>query len=164
METESQLPDTKTEANASTATISEHLDRIDRDLADLVQALAQFGLERCTCCRKFFRTADPKALFNSRELVCYRCLPEWWARYRSQIGTDERDSIERELVYWLIREHDANIVRDPMKLAENPGKKSIIASCLECRGTGMLAGRACSRCYDGNIWVFIGMSCSASGS
>ena len=144
-----------TEADTSAAAISERLNRIECDLLHIAEALAQAGLKRCVWCRKFFKSADPKALFNSREVVCYRCVPEWWFHYRGQLATTERDLIEYRLIYWLIHQHDAKIVRDPAKLTGNSGNISIIASCLECRGSGIFAGSKCSRCYDGNVWVLI---------
>lgn len=153
MENEPQFAGT--EADTSAAAISERLTRIECDLHHIAAALAQLGLKRCAWCRKFFKSADPKALFNNRELVCYRCVPEWWVHYRGQLATSERDAIEHRLVYWLIHQHEAKVVRDPAKLAETPGNISIIASCLECRGSGTFAGAKCSRCYDGNIWVMI---------
>ena len=153
LRTEFRLAETGTAADGPTVVTEGQLDRIERYLVDITDALAQVGLKRCSCCGKFFQSADPKALFKGREVVCYRCLSKWWPHRRGQLSTIERDSIEHKLVHWLIREHNADIVRDPAKLGEKADKISMIASCLECNGTGISDGRTCSRCYDGNIWV-----------
>ena len=55
------------------------LARVEHDLSDLIDALALLGVKRCSQCRKFFRIADPGALFEGDQLVCYRCIPDWWS-------------------------------------------------------------------------------------
>src|ERR1035437_5618484 len=55
------------------------LARIERDLNDLTDALALLGVKRCSQCRKFLRCADPGALFDCGQLVCYGCIPDWWS-------------------------------------------------------------------------------------
>ncbi len=54
------------------------LARVEHDLKDVIGALALLGVKRCSQCKQFFRSADPGALFDYGQFVCYTCVPDWW--------------------------------------------------------------------------------------
>ncbi len=132
-------------ANSMFATLS----HIEHDVNDLIAALALLGVKRCSRCRQFFRCADPGALFDSGELVCYDCIPDWWTLRSTQIGVADREQIEGKLASWLRKHHRGEVVK------ETPGKVfdaanaafQIVAKCVECAGSGkLMEGERCRFC------------------
>lgn len=132
-------------ANSMVATLS----HIEHDVNDLIAALALLGVKRCSRCRQFFRCADPGALFDSGEPVCYDCIPDWWTLRSTQIGVADREQIEGKLASWLRKHHRGEVVK------ETPGKVfdaanaafEIVAKCVECAGSGkLMEGERCRFC------------------
>ncbi len=129
--------------------VMEILARVEHNLNDLAQGLSLLGLKRCSWCKRFLRSSDPGALFGGDgELVCFGCVPAWWPSRREQLSCEDRKKIEGNLVFWLRSFHNAHLVKDSRKTSENqPVKFELVASCLECRGTGTLMGdRRCRYC------------------
>ena len=149
METRSEYrPHTSTTAGAVESSVFETLSRIERDLNDLVEALALLGVKRCSCCRHFFRSADPGALFDYGRLVCFTCIPDWWSSQSSQLGVMEREKIESKLSSWLRKYHGAEIVKEGREdLGAGDHEFQIVTSCSECRGSGkLMEGERCRFC------------------
>jgi hypothetical protein len=128
-------------------------------LALLKDALGLLGVSDCFLCRKFFRRTDSGALFDAGgELVCYRCIPEWWPQRCAQLTSKERENLEGKLVFWLREHHNAELFKDPAKLPETSLQElHIVATCLECHGTGKSLGQDhCRFCEDrGTVWVIV---------
>src|SRR5580693_8408776 len=90
----------------------ESVSRVEHDLNDLVEALALLGVKRCSQCRQFFRSAEPGALFDCGQVVCYKCIPDWWASYSQRLGVTDREQTEGKLASWLRKHHRAEVVKE----------------------------------------------------
>jgi hypothetical protein len=126
----------------------EILEEVERNLNDLVQGLSLLGVKRCSHCKQFFRAADRGRLFiGCGETACFECIPEWWASRREQLGCEERQKTESALVYWLRSFHDARSCGDSSRPRSQAIKFELVATCLECHGTGMHFGdKRCRYC------------------
>src|ERR1039457_1896323 len=87
------------------------LARVEHDLSDLIEALALLGVKRCSQCRKFFRCAEPGALFDCGQLVCFGCIPDWWSSLSMRLCVTDRERIEGKLASWLRKHHRAEVVK-----------------------------------------------------
>ena len=128
------------------------------EIERLKDGLGLLGINACSWCKKFFRRSDAGALFDAGELVCYGCVPQWWAERCAQLGTKERESLEGKLVFWLRDYHHAETFKDPAKLPESSLQEvHLVANCLECRGTGKSLGQdSCRFCGGrGTVWVIV---------
>jgi hypothetical protein len=127
----------------------ETLMRIDRDLNDLIGALALLGVKRCSQCRQFFRCADPGALFECEQAVCYGCIPDWWSSVSTRLGVSDREHIEGKLASWLRKHHHAEVIKaTPGSVPDvSSAEFQIVAKCLECAGSGkLMEGERCRFC------------------
>jgi hypothetical protein len=125
------------------------LARIESDLNDLIDALALLGVKRCSQCRKFFRSAEPGALFDCGQLVCYSCVPDWWSSESARLTVEERERIEGKLASWLRKHHRAEIIKvTPGSVPETTNAEfQIAAKCQECAGSGkLMEGERCRFC------------------
>jgi hypothetical protein len=123
--------------------------RLEHDLRDVIAALALLGIKRCSQCRRFFRSADPGALFDNGHIVCYQCIPDWWSSVSPQLGIAERERIEGKLASWLRKYHHAEVVREtPGKVPDTSNIEfQMIVKCLECSGSGkLMEGERCRFC------------------
>jgi hypothetical protein len=106
--------------------------------------------------REYFLFSDGKALFDAGELVCYKCLQNWWQQREPTLSIEGRQAIEHRLARWLVAHHNASIIRQSEKLprAEMLEIKVVVA-CEQCGGTGKLAnGARCRKCDGrGIVWV-----------
>ena len=128
--------------------VSEILEGVERNLNDLVQGLSLLGIKRCLWCRKFYR-AEPGALFaGAGGLVCFECIPAWWPARREELSCGDRQKTETNLVFWLRSFHNARSFNGSGKPAgQHAVKFELVASCLECRGTGTYMGdKRCRHC------------------
>ena len=117
----------------------ENLSRVQRDLNDVMGALALLGVKRCSQCRQFFRSANPGELFDCGEIVCYGCVPTWWTSQSVRLGIADRERTEGKLASWLRKYHRAEVVND--------AEFQIVAKCLECAGSGkLMEGERCRFC------------------
>jgi len=135
----------------------ETLARLERDVNDLIGALALLGVKRCGHCKQFFRSSDPGALFDCGELVCFGCIREWWSSYSGKLHVTSRDEIERKLSAWLRKYHQAEIVKEGSDKQLPPGDFQIVTTCSECRGSGkLLEGQRCRFCNGlGTVWIVV---------
>jgi hypothetical protein len=138
--------------------VREMLARHELELSRLKDALGLLGVSPCFRCKKFFRRTDTGALFDAGELVCYSCVHDWWTERCTQLSIKDREDLEGKLVYWLRGTHHAELFKDPAKLPESSHQElNLIASCLECRGTGTSMGQEqCRYCAGrGTVWVIV---------
>jgi len=127
----------------------ETVTRVEHDLKDLIGALALLGVKRCSQCRQFFRCADPGALFDNGQLVCYSCIPNWWSSLSTRLGVTDRERTEGKLASWLRKYHRAEVVKETSgKVTDTPNAEfQIVAQCLECAGSGkLMEGERCRFC------------------
>jgi len=147
------VPQTNESGASSDHSSSDHslLDTVssmEKDIKDLIGALALLGIGRCSRCRQFFRS-DPGVLFDyGGQSVCYQCIPDWWSSISVQISVSEREAIEAKLAPWLRKYHHAQVVKDGPGAPEiHEGDLQIVTSCIECRGSGkILQGERCRFC------------------
>jgi hypothetical protein len=118
----------------------ESVSRVERDVDDFIGALALLGVKRCSQCRQFFRSAEPGALFDSGQIVCYKCIPDWWSSVSTQMGVTDRERIEGKPASWLRKYHGAEVVKETLDKVPDTGniEFQLIARCLECAGSGKL--------------------------
>jgi hypothetical protein len=120
---------------------------MEKDIHDLIGALAMLGIGRCSRCGQFLRS-DPGALFDYGKTICYQCIPDWWSSMSTQISVKEREEIEAKLAPWLRKYHRAQVIKDgPGAPSIHEGDLQIVTNCIECRGTGkILQGERCRFC------------------
>jgi len=140
--------------------VEDILARQQLDLDRLKEAFGLLGVSPCSWCTKFYRRSDPGALFDAGGgyLVCYRDIHEWWPQRCLELSTQERETLEGKLVFWLRDFHHAETFKDPAKLPESSVQElHIVATCLECHGTGKSLGQDhCRFCDDrGTVWVIV---------
>ena len=131
------------------SSLFESVSRVEHDINDLIGALALLGVKRCSQCKSFFRSAEPGALFECEQTVCYKCIPEWWPSFSMRLGVNDRERAEGKLASWLRKYHRAEVVREtPGKVPEtaNAGFQ-MISKCIECAGSGkLMEGERCRFC------------------
>ena len=145
-------------ADESDSRVEEIVARQAAEIERLKDAFGLLGVSACSWCKKFLRRADPGALFDAGELVCYGCIHQWWPTRCVQLSTKERENLEGKLVFWLRDYHRAETFKDPAKLPDNSLQElHIVANCLECRGTGTSMGQeSCRFCEGrGTVWVIV---------
>jgi hypothetical protein len=131
------------------SSLFESVSRVECDLNDLIGALALLGVKRCSQCRKFFRSDEPGALFDCGEIVCYKCIPDWWSSCSRRLGVTDRERTEGKLASWLRKYHGAEVVREtPGEVPETAHAAfQMIAKCIECSGSGkLMEGERCRFC------------------
>jgi hypothetical protein len=138
----------ETHASAENS-LFETLLRVDRDLNDLIGALALLGVKRCSQCRQFFRCGDPGALFDCEQVVCYGCIPDWWSSASTGLGVSDRERIEGKMASWLRKYHRAEVIKvAPGNVPDSSNAEfQIVTKCLECAGSGkLMEGERCRFC------------------
>lgn len=140
----SQIDESYTSSDRS---LLDTVSRMEKDINDLIGALALFGIGRCSRCRQFLRS-EPGVFFDYGKTVCYQCIPAWWSSLSAQISVSERETIEGKLAPWLRKYHHAQVVKDGPEAANiHEGDLQIVTTCIECRGTGkILEGERCRFC------------------
>jgi hypothetical protein len=142
------------------ARIEELLSRQQIDLDRMKDALSLLGVTPCSSCKKFYRRSDPGALFDAGggDLICYPDIHVWWPQRSAQLSTKDRETLEGKLIFWLRDYHQAETFKDPAKLPDSSLQDlHIVATCLECHGTGKSLGQDhCRFCEDrGTVWVIV---------
>jgi hypothetical protein len=134
--------------SSSDDSLLETVSRMEKDINNLIGALALLGIGRCSRCRQFFQRSDPGALFDCGKTICYGCIPDWWTSVSAQVSVNEREQIEGKLAPWLRKYHHAQVVKDgPGAPDIREGDLQIVTCCIECRGTGkILQGERCRFC------------------
>jgi hypothetical protein len=131
------------------SSLFETLSRVEHDLHDLIDALALLGVKRCSQCRKFLRSADPGAIFDCGQLVCYSCIPDWWSSQSMRLGVTDRERIEGKLASWLRKHHRGEVVKTTSGTVPDTSDAEfqIVAKCMECAGSGkLMEGERCRFC------------------
>ena len=153
------MPDKVEPVSDSTSEIStdDLLARQQSELDRMRDAFELLGVNASFWCHKYYRRAEPGALFDAGgKLVCYGCVPQWWPQ--AQLTAKERDDLEGKLVFWLKATHNAEVFKDPTKLPDSSLQElHLVAQCLECRGTGKSLGEdTCRFCMGrGTVWVIV---------
>ncbi len=135
--------------DSAESALFETMVRIEHDLSDLIAALALLGVKRCSQCKQFFRAADPGALFENGHIVCYRCIPDWWAAMSTRLGVTDRERIEGRLASWLRKYHRAEVLKETPGGASDASSADfqMVARCAECAGSGkLMEGERCRFC------------------
>jgi hypothetical protein len=130
---------------------------LSSELDKIKEGLKLLGLQQCSCCRKYFKCLDGKNLLNAGQLVCYRCVSDWWQQRSPQISIEERNAVEHQLLRWLTAYYEAKVIRRPgqMPAPENILLK-IVVRCEQCMGAGMMDGTKCQSCdARGFVWVVV---------
>jgi diadenosine tetraphosphatase ApaH/serine/threonine PP2A family protein phosphatase len=150
-----EVLDTRPEtANGSSSTLSS----LQRDLDALIDGMALLGVKRCTQCGQFFRSADAGALFDGGELICYGCVPNWWATQSPEMNAPDRKRLEARLATWMRKNHEAQVIKDPAKVPDpNRCVIQLTTGCAECGSTGkLLEGERCRFCNGlGSVFVVV---------
>ena len=137
----------------------ESLARQALEIERLKDALGLLGVSPCSWCKKYCRRTEPGTLFDTGGgLICYGCIPQWWGQECSQLNAKDRENLEGKLVFWLRDYHHAETFKVPAKLPEESLQElHIVASCLECRGSGKSLGQeSCRFCEGrGTVWVIV---------
>ncbi len=135
-------------SESSDPRFDEALPGIEREIAALRNALGLLGLKQCSWCKKYLRFAEPGALFDAGELVCYNCALDWWQKKCPQMPVEGRSAIEKKLVHWLIYQHHAKVIKPAGKGVDTlPEGPRLVAGCIECNGTGKdTGGGHCAHC------------------
>jgi hypothetical protein len=133
------------------------LERLERDLKAVTDALGLLGVKRCSHCLQFFRCSEPGALFDFGQLVCFGCIRDWWSAYSGTTNVQEREAIERKLSAWLRKYHQAEVVKEGAEKQCESVDFKIVTSCSECRGSGqLLEGQRCRFCNGlGTVWIVV---------
>jgi hypothetical protein len=137
--------------------LHDRLAGVQQDLERLTSGLALLGIKPCGSCKKFFRTSEPGAVFESSVVVCYGCIPDWWNQQSGEMNLKQRELLEYDLKNWLVRCHHAEVLKNPEKLPKDPPPKIQIAiSCHECGASGNLDGERCRFCEGrGTVWIVV---------
>lgn len=152
-------PERSSESPSPSAT-DELLARQRFEIDRLKEALDLLGVNACHWCHKYYRRAEPGAVFDAGggKLVCYACIPQWWPQCGAQLTIKEREDLEGKLVFWLKANHNAEVFKDPAKLPDGSQQElHLVAKCLECRGAGKSLGDdSCRFCMGrGTVWVIV---------
>jgi hypothetical protein len=138
---------------------TETVAQLRTELQEVIDALALLGIQRCSRCRRFFRSSEAGALFDYTEVVCYSCVPEWWKSVSGQISVHDREKLESKLASWLRKYHQAQVIKQDKD--DSAGMYSygfqMVVHCTECNGSGkLLEGERCRFCNGlGTIRVVI---------
>ena len=135
----------------------EALARLERDMANVKDALGLLGAKPCSVCGKFYLRSDPGNLFKAcGDSVCYACFSSWWPDVCPKLSVHDRKAIEHKLTRWLIDHHQATVFRE---FSELPPRElqdvHIVVGCQECKGSGKQSGsERCRHCLgNGTVWV-----------
>lgn len=133
------------------------IDYLLQELNSLRAGVSLLGLRQCNCCRHYYRCPDAKNLLNLGQLVCYKCLEEWWRNASPGLGIEERMNAERQILRWLVAYHDAKIIRDAKNMPDRDSiELKIVVGCVQCAGRGTDSGHSCQNCHGrGSEWVVV---------
>ena len=128
-----------------------------KELDSLRAGVALLGLRQCSCCGKYFNSADSKNLLKAGDLVCYSCVFDWWRRRSPVLALEERTAVEGKLLRWLVADHGAKVIRDARRLPEPDAiELKFVVACGHCGGIGRFGGAACQSCNGlGTEWVVV---------
>ena len=134
----------------------EVLAALQHDVANLREALGLLGVKPCCCCGRFFLGTNPGNLFAAgSDSVCYACFSGWWKGHCRDLDVSTRESMEHNLMRWLIANHGAKVYRELRELPPEEGQYlRLVVTCYECKGTGKMGVDRCRHCLGNrNVWV-----------
>lgn len=135
----------------------EALARLERDMANVKDALGLLGAKPCSVCGKFYLRSNLGDLFKAcGDSVCYACLSGWWSAVCPKLSVQDRTPIEHKLTRWLIDHHQATVFREFSELPPREHQDvHIVVGCQECKGSGKQFGtERCRSCLgNGTVWV-----------
>ena len=138
---------------------TETVAQLRTEMQEVINALTLLGIQRCTCCRRFFRSSEAGTLFDYGEVVCYSCIPEWWKSVSGQLSVHDRGKLESKLASWLRKYHQALVIKQDRNDSANANQCGfqMVVHCTECNGSGkLLEGERCRFCNGlGTIRVVI---------
>ena len=145
-------------SNDSTESVEERLARIERELERQKTGLGLLGVKPCSRCGIFYQRSNPGTLFDCGELVCFKCIQQWWLDRSPNLSPDDRTKTENALCRWLLIHHQAELILrlDALPSPEQLRIKLVVA-CESCTGEGKtFSGRKCSQCDGrGTVWVVV---------
>lgn len=134
----------------------EALAHLERDMANVKDALNLLGAKPCSVCGKFYLRSNQGDLFKAcGDSVCYACFSNWWLDRCQNLSAHDREPIEYKLTRWLIDHHRAMVFRE---FTELPPKElqdvHMVVGCRECKGSGKVGGERCRNCHGNRtVWV-----------
>jgi hypothetical protein len=138
--------------------LDERLASLERGLEHLQAGLGLLGVKPCNWCGVFHRSSDPGALFHGSELVCYKCISQWWSQRSTKLSGDDRQKAERDLRRWLISHHHAEVIgrAEDLPTPEQLLMK-LVTGCEQCNASGKTyTGKRCSHCDGrGTAWLVV---------
>jgi hypothetical protein len=145
-------------SNDAEGSLEERLTRIERELERQKTGLRLLGVEACSRCETFYQRSDARSLFNCGELVCFKCIQQWWLERCPKFNPKDRLRAEGELCRWLLNHHQGELIR---RLVDLPSAEQLriklVVACESCNGEGKThSGRKCSQCDGrGSLWVVV---------
>ncbi|HXR34030.1 MAG TPA: hypothetical protein VN830_10000 [Verrucomicrobiae bacterium] len=142
----------------SKESLEERLTRIERELEHQKTGLAALGVKPCSRCDIFYLRSNPGALFNCGELVCFKCIQQWWLDRSPNLSPDDRTKTESALCRWLLNHHQAELI---LRLSDLPSPEQLriklVVACESCNSEGKIfSGRKCTQCDGrGTVWVIV---------
>jgi hypothetical protein len=144
--------------NDSKESLEERLTRIERELEHQKTGLALLGVKPCSRCDIFYQRSNPGTLFNCGELVCFKCIQQWWLDRSPELSPNDRTKIESELCRWLLNHHQAELI---LRLDDLPNPEQLriklVVGCEACNSEGKThSGKKCTQCDGrGTVWVVV---------
>jgi len=144
--------------NDSKESLEERLTRIERELEHQKTGLALLGVKPCSRCDIFYQRSNPGTLFNCGELVCFKCIQQWWIDRSPELSPNDRTKIESELCRWLLNHHQAELI---LRLDDLPNPEQLriklVVGCEACNSEGKThSGKKCTQCDGrGTVWVVV---------
>jgi hypothetical protein len=133
------------------------LARLSQELNRQGEALRLLGLKPCSSCGRYYLGQDGKSLLDGGpgQLVCHRCVQDWWRQRSPELNTKQRQAIEAKLRRWLVTHYNAKVIQQDEKLPpDSQIELKIVVACEQCNGTGKNPSGECHSCDGrGSVWV-----------
>jgi hypothetical protein len=120
------------------------------------EALRLLGLKQCSCCAKYYAGQEGKNLLDAGQLVCRRCVQDWWRQCSPTLDSKQRQVVEAKLRRWLVTHYNAKVIQQSEKIPPaDEIEFKIVVACEQCNGTGKgTSGDKCHSCDGrGIVWV-----------
>jgi hypothetical protein len=131
------------------------LARLAQELERQKDALRLLGLKPCSSCGKYYLGQDGKSLLDAGQLVCHRCVQNWWRQRSPTLNTGQRQTVEAKIRRWLVTHHNAKVIQQADKLPpDSQVDLKMVVGCEQCNGTGRGASGECHSCDGrGSVWI-----------
>jgi hypothetical protein len=131
--------------------------RLTHEVERQKDTLKLLGLKPCSSCGKYYLGQDGRGLLDSGvgQLVCHRCVQDWWRQRSPTLNTKQRLAVEAKLRRWLVSHYNAKVIQQNEKLPpDSETELKIVVACEQCNGTGKGSGGDCHSCDGrGSVWV-----------